>query len=127
MGLKEYLKRGYTYVTKGVPTKEVKVNIAQINYGGILKDKKVLITGGSRGLGLEIAKKCLNEQAKVTITGRIMDTLLQAKESLGNPKNLFFCQSLRFEKTVPRENLPPFKQYIMRCRAAMHLFRSTTF
>jgi len=92
MGFKEYMKRGITYITKGVPNKIVKVNIAQIEYGGILKDKKVLITGGSRGLGFEIAKKCLKEQAKVTITGRSMETLQEAKAKLGNPKNLFLVE-----------------------------------
>ncbi len=92
MGIKNYIKRGITYITKGVPTKIVKVNIAQIEYGGILKGKKVLITGGSRGLGFEIAKKCLNEQAIVTITGRNIETLEKAKESLGNPENLFVIQ-----------------------------------
>ncbi|MBQ9047756.1 MAG: SDR family oxidoreductase [Solobacterium sp.] len=92
MGLKSYIKRGITYITKGVPNKIVKVNIAQIEYGGVLKGKKVLITGGSRGLGFEIAKKCLHEQALVTITGRKMETLQEAKEKLGNPENLFLVE-----------------------------------
>lgn len=90
--LKEYIKRGITYVVKGVPNKIVNVYVAQIQYGGILKDKKVLITGGSRGLGLAIAKRALEEQALVTITGRKMDTLLKAKEELGNPENLFLIE-----------------------------------
>lgn len=92
MGFKDYVKRGFRYITKGVPNKIVKVNIAQIEYGGVLKDKKVLITGGSRGLGFEIAKKCLKEQAIVTITGRSMDTLKEAKEKLGNPAKLHLVE-----------------------------------
>ena len=92
MGLKNYFKRGYTYITKGVPNKVINVNISQIQYGGILTNKKVLITGGSRGLGFEIAKKCLAEQAKVTITGRNIETLKEAKEKLGNSENLFLVE-----------------------------------
>ena len=57
--LKEYVKRGITYVISGVPQKIVKVPVAQIQYGGILEGKKILITGGSRGLGYAIAKLSL--------------------------------------------------------------------
>lgn len=87
--LKEYVKRGITYVISGVPQKIVKVPVAQIQYGGILEGKKILITGGSRGLGYAIAKRCLEEKAVVTITGRSKEVLEEAKKSLGNPENLF--------------------------------------
>lgn len=87
--LKEYVKRGITYVISGVLQKIVKVPVAQIQYGGILEGKKILITGGSRGLGYAIAKRCLEEKAVVTITGRSKEVLEEAKKSLGNPENLF--------------------------------------
>ena len=67
----------------------MKVPVAQIQYGGILEGKKILITGGSRGLGYAIAKRCLEEKAVVTITGRSKEVLEEAKKSLGNPENLF--------------------------------------
>lgn len=35
----------------------------------LLKDKKILITGSTRGIGLSIAKECLKEGAKVIIHG----------------------------------------------------------
>lgn len=97
---KEYVKRGLQYVISGVPNKTVTVNVAQINYGGILEGKKILITGGSRGLGYAIAEKCLKEHALVTITGRDINTLNEAKEKLGNPDHLFvFEHDIRdFEK-----------------------------
>lgn len=97
---KEYVKRGLQYVISGVPNKTVTVNVAQINYGGILEGKKILITGGSRGLGYAIAEKCLKEHALVTITGRDINTLNEAKAKLGNPDNLFvFEHDIRdFEK-----------------------------
>jgi len=51
------------------------INIANVAHGEILKDKTVLITGGSSGIGLSIAKKCLSEGARVVITGRNEDKL----------------------------------------------------
>ncbi len=61
------------------------VNIAQINYGGILKGKRVLITGGSAGIGMAIAKKCLSEGATVVITGRNEAKLQSAASELHSP------------------------------------------
>lgn len=60
----------------------VKVNIAQIQHGEILKGKNVLITGGSSGIGLAIARKCLSEGAMVVITGRKEEKLKSASEQL---------------------------------------------
>jgi 3-oxoacyl-[acyl-carrier protein] reductase len=60
------------------------VNIAQINSGGILKGKRVLITGGSAGIGLAIARKCLSEGAVVVITGRNGAKLKDAADELKN-------------------------------------------
>ncbi|MBT2217920.1 SDR family oxidoreductase [Virgibacillus dakarensis] len=48
-----------------------------------LKGKKVLITGGSRGIGKGIAKAFLDEGAKVGIVARNNKELLLAKQELG--------------------------------------------
>ncbi|NJK86722.1 MAG: SDR family oxidoreductase [Bacteroidales bacterium] len=48
-----------------------------------LKDKVVLITGGTHGLGFVLARKCLDEQAKVVICGRNQENLSSALERLG--------------------------------------------
>ena len=69
----------------------VYVNIAQINYNEILKDKKILITGGSTGIGYAIAKKMLQEGAKVLITGRSEDRLQAASESMKS-NSLFYLE-----------------------------------
>lgn len=87
--LKESLNRAVKYILHGVPTKVTTVKVAQIHYGGILEGKKVLITGGSRGLGLAIAKRAIEEKALVAITGRSIEALNEVKAELGNPKNLF--------------------------------------
>ncbi|MGK7397621.1 MAG: SDR family NAD(P)-dependent oxidoreductase [Candidatus Cyclobacteriaceae bacterium M3_2C_046] len=46
------------------------------------KDKIVLITGGSRGLGLEMARQLLQLQAKVVICARSLEELKKAKKEL---------------------------------------------
>lgn len=61
------------------------VNIAQISHGEILKGRRVLITGGSAGIGLAIAKKCLSEGAQVVITGRNLDKLKSVEKELDDP------------------------------------------
>jgi short-subunit dehydrogenase len=48
-----------------------------------LHDKLVLITGGSRGLGLELAREFTRGGARVAICGRDFDTLQRAEEDLG--------------------------------------------
>lgn len=47
-----------------------------------LKDKVVLITGGTRGLGIILARKIADEGAKVVICGRSEESLQQASADL---------------------------------------------
>ena len=49
-----------------------------------LKDRKVLITGGSKGIGLACAKAFIAEGAKVALVSRSQQNLDQAKKSVGN-------------------------------------------
>ncbi len=83
MSIKTYLKRGVTYILRGVPQKNV---IAQITYSSPseqLKGKKIIITGGGRGLGLAMAKKFTEEGADVLISGRNETTLKEAANNIG--------------------------------------------
>jgi NAD(P)-dependent dehydrogenase (short-subunit alcohol dehydrogenase family) len=47
-----------------------------------LRGRTVLITGGSRGLGLALARQVVKEGARVVICGRDSDSLERARESL---------------------------------------------
>lgn len=54
----------------------------QIFYGIHLENKVVLITGGSRGLGLVLARQLADEGAKIVICGRSDESLQKASEIL---------------------------------------------
>lgn len=58
--------------------KPVVVKVSQLDYNKALAGKKVLVTGGSSGIGYAIAKKCIAEGAKVVITGRDEEKLQAA-------------------------------------------------
>jgi 3-oxoacyl-[acyl-carrier protein] reductase len=62
----------------------VYVNVAQVNRGEVLKGKRVLITGGTSGIGFAIAEKFLLEGAAVLITGRDESKLSNAASLLEN-------------------------------------------
>ncbi len=56
-----------------------------------LKDKIALVTGGTRGIGFEIAKALHEEGAHVGITGRHPDTLEKSREAIGSRCQSFVC------------------------------------
>ena len=57
-----------------------------ISYG--LEEKVVVVTGGSRGIGLELARNLLAQGAKVVICGRKQENLAAAVEKLGGGERL---------------------------------------
>ena len=62
--------------------------------GGDLIGKKVLVTGGNRGLGLSICKRFLSEGAEVVIVGRDLTKLEEAVKELGTDKVHSYCWEL---------------------------------
>lgn len=83
MGIKRYIRKIAKFILASSPEKRITVNIAQVNYNEILKDKNIVITGGGKGIGFAIAKKCISEGANVIISGRNENTLKKANENLG--------------------------------------------
>ncbi|MEE0946348.1 MAG: SDR family oxidoreductase [Acutalibacteraceae bacterium] len=49
----------------------------------MLRGTKAIVTGGSRGIGYEIAKQLVNDGCRVVITGRRLDTIKKAAEEIG--------------------------------------------
>jgi NADP-dependent 3-hydroxy acid dehydrogenase YdfG len=53
-----------------------------------LKNRVAYITGGSKGIGLAVAKSLLNQGMKVAISGRNLETVTKAATSLGHSDNI---------------------------------------
>lgn len=83
MSVKQYIKRGIQYIRSGVPTKDIRAEISYLQPNGLLKGKKIIITGGGRGLGYAMAAKFIAEGAAVLIAGRNEETLRKAADTLG--------------------------------------------
>ncbi len=65
----------------------VRADIKYAQYDNILCGKVVLITGGSSGIGLAIAKKCTTSGATVIITGR---NEVKLKEAVATERNMYY-------------------------------------
>ena len=50
MGYKRVIRRIAKFILASQPQRFVKVDVSQVNHGGILKGKNIVITGGGRGL-----------------------------------------------------------------------------
>ena len=84
MGYKRFIRKIAKFILASQPEAFVQINVGQIHSGSILKDKKIIITGGGSGLGFAMAKKFISEGAEVVISGRNADKLNAAAEKLGN-------------------------------------------
>ena len=80
----DFIKRFIYWIFRGVPTKKIYASVYQLNSNERLKGKKVLITGGGRGLGYYMAKKLISDGAEVVIVGRTEETLKKASKSLND-------------------------------------------
>lgn len=77
MGIGQYIKRGLSYIAYGVRPVDVRVEVCHLNPNKSLEGKRIIVTGGGRGLGLAMSRKFIVEGAKVLICGRNKEILCQ--------------------------------------------------
>ena len=92
MSMKQYLYRLWQWVYKGIPVQKINAAISKIDASQVLCGKKILITGGSKGIGYQIAKRYIAEGAEVVIVGRNEETLSRTAQELG-------CQYIAYNLT----------------------------
>lgn len=83
MRMKTIIHRALSYIVKGAPEKHVKAEISYLQPNNHLRDKKIIITGGGRGLGAAMAEKFVKEGAEVLIAGRTEKTVKDTAERIG--------------------------------------------
>lgn len=79
MSIKQKIKNLYYFISG----RNTCVTITTAAPRELLIGRKIIITGGGRGLGFSIARKCIDEGALVLITGRNEDKLQEAAAKLG--------------------------------------------
>lgn len=110
MGFKKLVKKIARFVLTESSDKFTKVEVAQINYGGCLAGKKIVITGGGKGIGYHIAKRVMAEGAECVITGRNKDVLSRSASELGAK-----CHPIIFDVT----NVHNCRQFLDQARESL--------
>lgn len=77
------IKRAAKYIIYGVPQYDVKAEIHYLSPSNKLSGKKIIVTGGGKGLGAAMANKFVSEGASVLISGRNEKTLQEKAEQIG--------------------------------------------
>lgn len=95
MGIKSKLKHTISFLLHGDP-KPIYANITYLSPNETLRGKKVVITGGGRGLGFAMAKKFKAEGAQVLIAGRNLKVLEESAQTIG-------CDYLQLDVSNPSE------------------------
>ena len=83
MSIRSILSRGIRYILHGTPVINVTASISTLEPSHSLDGRRIIITGGGRGLGLAMARQFINEGAQVLITGRDEKTLASTARDLG--------------------------------------------
>ena len=115
MGMKQAIKK----ILYALKPSFVKVTVAQIQSGQILTGKKIVITGGSRGIGRAMADKFIAEGATVLITGRNPEHLKKISDEINNPRlrtKVFNVDEI--------DNIPVFMDYCFHQLGTVDVFVS---
>ena len=84
MELKRYIKRGLKFILHGVPERKVYAQVSYLAPNEMLKGRTALITGGTSGIGYEVAKAYINAGARVVITGRNEEKIKRACKAIND-------------------------------------------
>ncbi len=106
--LKRFISRLFNIneaVYYSVVNKKSAVIINDVDFGKILEDKEAIITGGSSGIGLAIAKKMIECGARVTIVGRNSEKTKKVAAEIN-------CQYLLLDLTDTDELIKKISDYI---------------
>lgn len=105
MSLKSYIKRGISYILHGTPSIHVNANISYLTPNRRLEGKKIIVTGGGRGLGKAMAQKFISEGAEVLISGRSESTLKEVAIQLGCHYMVYdVCEASKAETFIAKAN-----------------------
>lgn len=93
MRLKSFIKHTISFLLHG-EQKPIYANVVYQSPNEKLKGKKIIITGGGRGLGFAMAKRFVAEGADVLIAGRNIQTLSESASQIG-------CKYLHLDVSNP--------------------------
>ena len=100
MSIKSVILHFLSVLLHGKP-RPIVANISYLAPNERLKGKKIIITGGGRGLGFSMAKRFVQEGAEVLIAGRNEDVLKKSALEIG-------CKYLKLDV----QNIDGFKEFI---------------
>lgn len=83
MSYKQYIKRGLKYILNGMPIQNITANIFYLQPDNRLTGRRIIVTGGGKGLGAAMATKFVSEGASVLISGRNEKILKEKAEQIG--------------------------------------------
>ena len=104
---KKRLKRVMRYIIEGIPVVRPQVNVLSQNE--LLKGRNAFITGGTSGIGFEIAKAFINAGANVVITGRSMERVTVACDRLHKETGL---QNKAFAIAMDNTKVSEFSEHL---------------
>ena len=92
MNLIHRIRPAISYLIKGKAQVNITPSIYYSSPNNALNGKRIIITGGGKGLGFSMAKKFTEEGAKVLIVGRNVAILEKSANQIG-------CEYLEFDVT----------------------------
>jgi NAD(P)-dependent dehydrogenase (short-subunit alcohol dehydrogenase family) len=90
--MKNYLYRLFQWLVKGIPVTKVNVKLYNSEPNAILKGRKILITGGNKGIGYQISKRFIEQGAEIVIVGRDSNSLEEVSKELS-------CSYIQYDLT----------------------------